>query len=49
MNIQAAKLFSQIILADNLHPNDRGYEVMFRLLMRELGIAVPHPEMKTAE
>lgn len=29
------------LLADGLHPNDRGYEVMFRLLMEQLGIAVP--------
>lgn len=29
------------LLKDGLHPNDRGYEVMFRLLMKELGIAVP--------
>lgn len=29
------------LLADGLHPNDKGYEVMFRLLMEQLGIAVP--------
>ncbi len=34
------------LLADGLHPNDRGYEVMFRLLMKELGIALPHKAMK---
>ena len=34
------------LLADGLHPNDRGYEVMFRLLMQELGIAVPHKDIK---
>ena len=34
------------LLADGLHPNDRGHEVMFRLLMRELGIAIPHKEIK---
>jgi len=27
------------LLADGLHPNDEGYRVMFRLLLRELGIA----------
>ena len=26
------------LLADGLHPNDEGYRVMFRLLLRELGI-----------
>ena len=34
------------LLADGLHPNDRGYEVMFRLLMEELGIAVPHKDIQ---
>ena len=34
------------LLSDGLHPNDRGYAVMFRLLMKELGIAVPHKEIK---
>lgn len=34
------------LLADGLHPNDRGYEVMFCLLMKELGIAVPHKDIK---
>ena len=27
------------LLADGLHPNDEGYRVMFRLLLRELGLA----------
>ena len=27
------------LLADALHPNDRGYEVMFRLILKEIGIA----------
>ncbi len=27
------------LLADGLHPNDEGYRVMFRLLLRQLGIA----------
>ena len=27
------------LLADGLHPNDAGYEVMFRLILKELGIA----------
>ncbi len=27
------------LLADGLHPNDRGYDVMFKLLLREFGIA----------
>lgn len=27
------------LLADGLHPNDEGYEVMFRLILDELGIA----------
>lgn len=27
------------LLADELHPNDRGYEVMFRLILKEIGIA----------
>lgn len=26
------------LLADGLHPNDKGYEVMFRLILNELGI-----------
>ncbi len=26
------------LLADGLHPNDKGYEVMFKLLLKELGI-----------
>ena len=26
------------LLADGLHPNDAGYRVMFRLLLRQLGI-----------
>lgn len=26
------------LLADGLHPNDRGYEVMFNLILKELGI-----------
>ncbi len=26
------------LLADGLHPNDKGYEVMFKLIMKELGI-----------
>ena len=34
------------LLADGLHPNDRGYEVIFRLLMAELGIAVPHKDIQ---
>ena len=29
------------LLADGLHPNDEGYRVMFSLLMRELGLALP--------
>lgn len=29
------------LLADGLHPNDAGYDVMFRLLLEELGIALP--------
>lgn len=28
------------LLADGLHPNDEGYHVMFRLLMKELGLAL---------
>ncbi len=28
------------LLADGLHPNDEGYRLMFRLLMRELGLAL---------
>ena len=28
------------LLADGLHPNDKGYDVMFKLIMREIGIAV---------
>ena len=31
------------LLDDGLHPNDRGYEVMFRLILQELGIALPLP------
>lgn len=27
------------LLADGLHPNDKGYEVMFRLITEELGVA----------
>ena len=27
------------LLADGLHPNDRGYEVMFKLILKEIGIA----------
>ena len=27
------------LIADGLHPNDEGYEVMFKLLMNELGLA----------
>ena len=27
------------LLADELHPNDRGYEVMFQLILKEIGIA----------
>lgn len=27
------------LLVDGLHPNDRGYEVMFRLILKEIGIA----------
>ena len=27
------------LLGDGLHPNDRGYDVMFSLLLEELGIA----------
>ena len=26
------------LLADGLHPNDKGYEVMFKLILKELGI-----------
>lgn len=29
------------LLADGLHPNDRGYELMFRLILNELGIDLP--------
>ena len=36
------------LLDDGLHPNDRGYEVIFRLLMEELGIAVPHKDIQLA-
>ena len=32
------------LLKDRLHPNDRGYEVMFRLMMKELGVALPCKE-----
>lgn len=28
-----------MLLADGLHPNDKGYEVIFRLMLKELGIA----------
>ena len=28
------------LIADGLHPNDEGYRVMFRLLMRKLGLAL---------
>lgn len=28
------------LLSDGLHPNDMGYNVMFRLIMREIGIAL---------
>lgn len=28
------------LLVDRLHPSDEGYEVMYRLLMREFGIAI---------
>ena len=58
MNTQSAKLFIRIILSDKpvrikllgdgLHPNDRGYAVIFRLLMQELGIAVPHKDIQLA-
>ena len=27
------------LLSDGLHPNDRGYEVMFGLILEELGLA----------
>lgn len=33
------KIALDSLLADGLHPNDEGYRVMFRLLLRELGIA----------
>ena len=28
------------LLCDGLHPNDRGYEVMFSLLMKEIGLSI---------
>ena len=28
------------LLADGLHPNDKGYEIMFKLLMSELGLGL---------
>ena len=31
------------LLADGLHPNDAGYEVMYRLILKELGIAEKVP------
>jgi len=27
-----------LLLADGLHPNDKGYEVMFKLIMNEMGV-----------
>ncbi len=29
------------LLEDGCHPNDRGYELMFRLILKELGLALP--------
>ena len=29
------------LLADGLHPNDAGYDVMYKLLMKEFGISIP--------
>ena len=31
---------AESLLADGLHPNDNGYEVMFKLMMKELGIGI---------
>ena len=33
------------LLADGLHPNDEGFDVMYRLLLEELGIAVPMAQL----
>lgn len=32
------------LLADGLHPNDAGYEVMLKIILREMGIPVAHYE-----
>ena len=33
-------------LADNLHPNDKGYDIMFYLLCKALGVPVPSAQVK---
>lgn len=38
---QLHKVSLNDLLADRLHPNDRGYEVIFRLMMKALGVALP--------
>ncbi len=35
----AKEINFETLLADGLHPNDAGYEVMFKLLLRNMGIA----------
>lgn len=35
------------LLADGLHPNDNGYDVMFRLMLKELGIGQKLSETST--
>ena len=32
------KIELDTLLADGLHPNDRGYDVMYRLLKKEFGV-----------
>ena len=34
------KLAIDDLLGDGLHPNDRGYEVMFSILMKEIGLSI---------
>lgn len=33
-------IFLDSLLADGLHPNDTGYDVMYTLLMKEIGLAI---------
>lgn len=36
---EVKEISADSLLDDGLHPNDRGYDVMFSLIMRELGLA----------